>query len=133
MSASTTPTFCPAAASAAARLTVTDDLPPGLSYLGAGSLPPGWHCSATGGTVTCTSTKAIGPYGVNYLFLVVRVSAWPGTSITDTVNLTPVGTPASNYTSSVTTRVGRFFGFGFHEMFRGHRHAGTPFGTRRRR
>ena len=104
-------------------LTVTDALPTGLSYLGAGSLPPGWHCSATGGTVTCTSTKAIAAHGVDYLFLVVRVSARPGTSITNTVNLTPVGTPASNYTSSVTTKVGAFFGWGFHEMFRSHRRA----------
>ena len=122
-----------AATATTGALTVTDALPPGLSYLGAGSLPPGWHCSATGGAVTCTSTKAIGPYGVDYLFLVVRVSAWPGTSITDTVNLTPVGTPASNYTSSVTTKVERFFGWGFHEMFRGHQRAGAPWATRRRR
>ena len=101
-----------AATATTGTLTVTDALPTGLSYLGAGSLPPGWHCSATGGTVTCTSTKAIAAHGVDYLFLVVRVSAWPGTSITDTVNLTPVGTPASNYTSSVTSRVEGLFRLG---------------------
>ena len=120
-----------AATATTGTLTVTDALAPGLSYLFAGSLPPGWHCSATGGTVTCTSTKAIAAYGVDYLFLVVRVRAWPGTTITNTVNLTPVGTPASNYTSSVTTRVQGFFGWGFHEMFRSHGRAGTPLATRR--
>ncbi len=120
-----------AATATTGPLTVTDALPTGLSYLGAGSLPPGWHCSATGGTVTCTSTKAIAPYGVDYLFLVVRVSTWPGRSITNTVNLTPVGTPASNYTSSVTTKVGAFFGWGFHDMFRSHGRARTPFAIRR--
>ena len=97
-----------AATATTGTLTVTDALPTGLSYLGAVSLPPGWHCSATGGTVTCTSTNAIAADGVDYLFLVVHVSARPGTTITDTVNLTPVGTPASNYTSSVTTKVGAF-------------------------
>ena len=112
-------------------LTVTDALPTGLSYLGAGSLPPGWHCSATAGTVACTSTKAIAAHGFDYLTLRVRVSARPGTSITNTVNLTPAGTPASNYTSSVTTKVGAFFGRGFHEKFPSHRRGGTPFGPRR--
>ena len=104
-----------AASATTGTLTVTDALPSGLSYLGA--LAPGWNCSATGGNVTCTSTKAIAADGVDYLLLVVRVRAWPGTSITNTVNLTPVGTPASNYTSSVTTRVAGFFGWWFPEMF----------------
>ncbi len=121
-----------AATATTGTLTVTDALPSGLSYRGAGSFQPGWQCAATGGTVTCTSTKAIAAGGVDYLFLVVRVSARPGTSVTDTVNLTPVGTPASNYTASVTTKVeGFFFGRGSHD--RGHRHwrGGSPFGFRR--
>ena len=119
-----------AAIATTGTLAVTDALPTGLSYLGA--LAPGWQCSATGGTVTCTSTKAIAAYGVDYLLLVVHVSARPGTSISDTVNLTPVGTPASNYTSSVTTKVAGFFGWGFHDdMFRGHRRAGMPMEIRR--
>ena len=120
-----------AATATTGTLTVTDALPARLFYLGSWSLPPGWHCSATDGTVTCTSTKAIAADGVDYLFVVVGVRAWPGTTITNTVNLTPVGTPASNYTSSVTTRVQGFFGWGFHEMFRGHRRAGSPLASRR--
>ena len=59
-------------------LTVTDALPTGLSYLGAGSLPPGWHCSATAGTVACTSTKAIAAHGFDYLTLRVRVERAAG-------------------------------------------------------
>ena len=121
-----------AATATTGSLTVTDALPSGLSYRGAESLPPSWHCSETGATVTCTSTKAIGGHGVDYLFLAVRVSARPGTSITNTVNLTPVGTPASNCTSSVTTSAA-FFGRGFHEGFRGHGRTRTPFAIRRRR
>ena len=112
-------------------LTVTDHLPTGLSYLAAGSLPPGWRCSATSGTVTCTSTKAIGAHGVDHLFLVVRVSARPGTSVTNTVNLAPVGTPASNYTSSVTSKVGTLFHFGSHRVFAGHGRTATRWSIRR--
>ena len=120
-----------AATSTTGTLTVTDALPAGLSYLFAGSLPPGWHCSATSGTVTCTSSKAIAAHGVDRLFLVVRVSARPGTSMTDTVNLAPVGTPANNYTSSVTTRVQGLFHWGWHQSFPRHGRAGTPLPTRR--
>jgi hypothetical protein len=41
------------------------------------------------------------PVGVVYIGVGVFVTAQPGT----TVNLTPVGVPASNYSSSVTSRV----------------------------
>ena len=114
-------------------MTLTDALPTGLSYLFAGSLPPGWHCSATAGTVTCTSTKAIAAHGVDHLFVVVRVSARPGTSIFNTVNLAPVGTPASNYTSSVTTKVQGVFHWGWHQSFPHHGRTGTGWGWRSRR
>ena len=60
-----------AATATTGTLTVTDALPARLFYLGSWSLPPGWHCSATNGTVTCTSTKAIAADGVDYLFVVV--------------------------------------------------------------
>ena len=122
-----------AATATTGTLTVTDALPTGLSYLFAGSLPPGWHCSATGGIVTCTSTKGIAAHGVDHLFLVVRVSARPGTSISNTVNLAPVGTPASNYTSSVTTKVQSLFHWGWHESFARQGRAGTRWGWGNRR
>ena len=81
--------------------------------------------------MTCTSTKAIAAHGVDHLFLVVRVSARPGTSIANTVNLAPVGTPASNYTSSVTTKVeGFFFHWGWHESFSDHGEQGRGWDRR---
>jgi hypothetical protein len=86
-------------------LTITDVLPAGVSYGGDLVYPPGWHCTSVSGTVTCTSSAAIAPHGVDYLLLAVGVSARSGTSITNTVKLTPVGTPASNYTATVTTKV----------------------------
>ena len=86
-------------------LTITDVLPSGLSYDGTLVYPPGFRCSATGGKVTCTDTTAIAAHGVDDLLLVVGVSARSGTSITNTVTLAPVGTPASNYTASVKTTV----------------------------
>ena len=67
-----------AATATTGTLTVTDVLPTGLSYLGTVWLPSGWHCSAMGGTLTCTSTQAIAAHGVDYLFFVVRVDRAAG-------------------------------------------------------
>jgi hypothetical protein len=86
-------------------LTITDPLPAGLSYKGILSIPQGWHCTSSGSTVTCTSSVSIPAHGADYLFMAVNVSARAGTSITNKVTLTPVGTPASNYSATVTTNV----------------------------
>jgi hypothetical protein len=86
-------------------LTITDVLPSGLSYDGTLVYPPGFRCSASGSTIVCTDTTAIAAHGVDDLLLVVGVSARPGTSITNTVTLAPVGTTPSNYTASVKTTV----------------------------
>ncbi len=86
-------------------LTITDVLPSGLSYIGGLVYPPGFHCSAAAGTVTCTDSTAIAAHATVDLLGVVGVSARAGTSITDTVTLAPVGTPASNYTATVKTTV----------------------------
>jgi hypothetical protein len=40
-----------------------------------------------------------------YIGVGVLVTARAGTTVTNTVNLTPVGTPASNYTASVSSKV----------------------------
>ena len=86
-------------------LTITDVLPSGLSYDGTLVYPPGFRCSATAGTMTCTDATAIPAHGTDDLLVVVGVSARAGTSITNTVTLAPVGTPASNYTATVKTTV----------------------------
>ncbi len=86
-------------------VTVTDALPAGLSYVGVFQPTTAFHCSAALGIMTCTNTSAIPAHASDYMLLAVRVSARSGTMITDTVNLTPVGTPASNYTATVKSTV----------------------------
>ena len=86
-------------------LTITDALPAGLSYNSILPIPQGWHCTSSSGTVTCTSSVSIPAHGADYLFMAVNVSARAGTSITNKVSLTPVGTPVSNYSATVTTNV----------------------------
>jgi hypothetical protein len=86
-------------------LTVVDALPAGLSYNRVLPDPQGWHCTSSSGTVTCASSAAIPAHGADYLLLAVNVSARVGTSITNKVTLAPVGTPASNYSATLTTRV----------------------------
>jgi hypothetical protein len=86
-------------------LSITDALPAGLSYKGILTIPQGWHCTSTSGTVACTSSVAIPGHGADYLFLAVNVTARAGTSITNKVTLAPVGTPASNYGATLTTKV----------------------------
>jgi hypothetical protein len=86
-------------------LTITDALPASLSDNGILPIPQGWHCTSSGGTVTCTSSVSIPAHGSDYLFMAVNVSARAGTSITNKVTLSPVGTPASNYSATVTTEV----------------------------
>ena len=70
-------------------------------------IPPSFSCVSnfTTNTLTCTSKGAIAAHGTIYIGLGVFVTAKPGTTLTNTVNLTPVGTPASNYTASVVSAV----------------------------
>jgi hypothetical protein len=94
-----------ASTASSGTLSITDVLPAGLSYNGVLPIPQGWHCTSSSGTVTCTSSVPIPAHGADYLFLAVNVSARAGTNITNKVTLSPVGTPASNYSASVTTKV----------------------------
>jgi uncharacterized ParB-like nuclease family protein len=94
-----------ASTASAGTLTITDALPAGSSYNGVLPIPQGWHCASSGGTVTCTSSVAIPAHGADYLFLAVNVSARAGTNLTNRVTLTPVGTPAGNYSATLTTKV----------------------------
>jgi hypothetical protein len=88
-------------------LTLTDVLPAGLTLEGSLVIPPGFSCvsSSMTNTLTCTSRGSIPAHGTVYIGVGVFVTARPGTTVTNTANLTPVGTPASNYTASVTSRV----------------------------
>jgi uncharacterized repeat protein (TIGR01451 family) len=60
-------------AAATGTITVSDDLPAGLSFVsGNGS---GWSCAANGQTVTCTSTDSIAIGGSSTISLAVNVAA----------------------------------------------------------
>ena len=88
-------------------LTLTDVLPAGVSLEGSLVIPPGFSCvsSSKTNTLTCTSRGAIPAHGVVYIGVGVFVTARAGTTVTNTAKLTPVGTPASNYTASFTSKV----------------------------
>jgi uncharacterized repeat protein (TIGR01451 family) len=66
------------ATATAGQVTVTDILPPGLSYFSAAGA--GWACSAVQETVTCTNPGPIGPGASSAITLTVEVGpgAWPG-------------------------------------------------------
>jgi hypothetical protein len=67
-------------------ITVTDTLPPGLTYLfGFGD---GWSCSPANEIVTCTNPGPINPRAASTITLTVQVDAqaWPGVTNLATVN-----------------------------------------------
>src|SRR5690606_19538244 len=53
--------------------TVVDELPAGLTYVGAGSGGTGWSCGAMGQVVTCTSTESVAGGG-DFPGLTINVS-----------------------------------------------------------
>ncbi|MGB7740521.1 MAG: hypothetical protein WBM03_15540 [Steroidobacteraceae bacterium] len=98
-------------------LTVVDTLPPGVSYVGFAlvTVPDGgdkWTCSASGATVTCTTTndlkKLTGSPNSLFFDLIVTAPATSGT-ITNTATLRytwgndELDPPANNTTSATTT------------------------------
>lgn len=87
--------------------TVTDVLPPGLAYVGASGT--GWSCSHAAGTVTCTSSTAIGANASgNAITLTVLPSAAAAPQVTNTASVSGGGEPANNNadnSGSVTTPV----------------------------
>jgi uncharacterized repeat protein (TIGR01451 family) len=82
--------------------TVTDTLPTGLSYVSGST---GWTCSASGQTVTCTSTTAIAKGADLPLTLTVAVAANAPNSVdnTATVSSTTFEINTSNNTSNKDT------------------------------
>jgi uncharacterized protein (TIGR03437 family) len=67
-------------------ITVTDILPPGLTYISASGT--GWSCSAAGQTVTCTNPEPVNPGASSTITLTVNVSssAYPGVTNLATVS-----------------------------------------------
>lgn len=91
---------------AAGPIVVIDTLPPGLQFVGGSG--SGWTCSASGQTVTCTTTGPL-PNGATEppLTITVKVTATPGDHLSDTVTVSS-STPdplLSNNTATALTPV----------------------------
>ena len=85
-------------------ITVTDLLPPGLSYVAATGA--GFTCSASGQTVTCSSAGPLNPGQSVGITLTVLVGAAASPSVTNTASVvTPGDLNPGNNSSSVTTPV----------------------------
>ena len=70
----------------AGTVTITDTLPPGLTYIS--GFGDGWNCSAADAIVTCTSPGSIDLGASITITLTVRVEpqAWPGVTNLATVS-----------------------------------------------
>lgn len=79
------------AAAAASPVTVTDELPNGISYVDASG--DDWVCSAAGRLVTCTYVDGSGapvdmaPYAESTLELTVTVDGYPAATVTNTATI----------------------------------------------
>ncbi|HEY0173247.1 MAG TPA: DUF11 domain-containing protein, partial [Pyrinomonadaceae bacterium] len=92
-------------ASTSGTVTVTDTLPAGLSYVSAAGT--GWTCGASGQTVTCTSTNALGA-GSSYpaITLTVGVASNSALSLTNTASVSGGGqTNTANDSASDPTTI----------------------------
>jgi uncharacterized repeat protein (TIGR01451 family) len=84
--------------------TVTDQLPAGLSYVGASG--PGWSCGAAGQDVSCTRSTAIpggGPASTIQLEVAVDAAASPGVTNSATVANALDRNPSNDSDSDPTT------------------------------
>lgn len=89
----------------AGPVTVSDQLPTGMTYLsGSGS---GWTCAAVGQTITCTRASGLRAFNESELKLLVRVNAPIGAVLTNTATISPTDTNPSNNTTSRFTTVRR--------------------------
>jgi uncharacterized repeat protein (TIGR01451 family) len=85
-------------------LTITDELPPGLTFVS--SAGSGWTCSALGQTVTCVNPGALAAGTSTNLTLTVAVGTGAPSSLTHTPKVTVAGDLiASNNTASDTAAV----------------------------
>jgi hypothetical protein len=85
-------------------ITLTDVLPVGLTARAHAAI--GWRCVAAGQQVTCTLSSVLGAGRSSTLLLAVRVSARPGTRLTNAVSVSggfTDPTPADNAASISST------------------------------
>jgi uncharacterized repeat protein (TIGR01451 family) len=77
------------AASTTGLITVTDQLPAGLSFVsGTGT---GWSCTALGQDVTCTRSAAVGPSATTSITLTVSVDAGAPASVNNSASVATAG------------------------------------------
>lgn len=84
-------------------ITVTDNLPPGLSFVsGTGA---GWSCTASGQTVSCTNNGPLAPNFASTITLTVGVSGLAIPVVTNTASVSTAGdtNTANNSASDPTT------------------------------
>jgi large repetitive protein len=79
-------------------ITVTDQLPPGITFVSAAG--NGWTCAASGATVTCTSPAGLGVRQSSQIQLTVAVGAAAYPSVVNTVG---VSSPAEDIDPSNNT------------------------------
>lgn len=92
-------------AASSGTITVTDVLPTGLSYSGFSGA--GWSCSASGQTVTCSSSSVLAVAGTSSVELTVSIATTAPTSIDNTATVSGGGElNTGNNSSTVTTSVG---------------------------
>jgi uncharacterized protein (TIGR03437 family) len=87
----------------AGSITVSDPLPPGLSYVsGTG---PGWGCGAAGQNVTCSNSNPLAPNATSAITLTVGVSSAAAPGVTNTATVTSANdtNPGNNSASDPTT------------------------------
>ncbi len=92
----------------APSISVTDNLPNGLTFVSGGGL--GWTCGAVGQLVTCTSTTPLAPGTTTSIGLVVAVGAAAFPSVSNTATVTTPNEPPpllNNNTSTDPANVDR--------------------------
>jgi uncharacterized repeat protein (TIGR01451 family) len=78
-------------------ITVTDTLPPGLTYVSSGSGGTGWSCGASAQTITCTTSNVIaaGASG-NVITVNVNVASNATPSVTNVATISGGNEPSGN-------------------------------------
>ncbi|MEU0599927.1 DUF11 domain-containing protein [Streptomyces sp. NPDC006393] len=96
-----------AAGTTGGPVTVTDTLPAGVTYNSASSGGPGWTCSESAGTVTCTRSDPLAP-GDSYppLALSVNVTSAAGCTFTNSATVSGGGSEPANANDSTTVTGG---------------------------
>jgi hypothetical protein len=89
-------------------ITLTDTLPAGLTFDPAGPTSPGWSCSASGQTVTCTNPGPLAAPAISSFSILVGIGNAAVGAVTNTASVSTPGdaNPANNTASDTATVMG---------------------------